>query len=176
MRMGRNRRRAGIVSCIMSGVKRRTWLVTAALLLAAVVTAGVLSWRGAERQPGASGSHTSGSSTPVGWRTIEYRGVRVDIPADWQQEDLDSCEFQFEHWAPSDSKDCDPGGSGVTFYGSVTFDPFYAPGVRSSEFDADEAWVGYAYAGDYAVHVAGDDRRLVARVLRSARSADPSSD
>lgn len=33
-----------------------------------------------------------------GWKTIEYDGVRVDIPATWERWDMGSCEFTFERW------------------------------------------------------------------------------
>nr|BFE74027.1 hypothetical protein GCM10020092_073280 [Actinoplanes digitatis] len=108
------------------------------------------------------------SSAPVrdDWQTIEYRGVKVDIPADWKRLKKDDCEFQFEQWAPPGSHPCDFKG-GVRFYGSATFDPAHGPGVRRTT----GTWSGYVYAGDYAVYVSGADRDLVQRVLDSARAA-----
>jgi hypothetical protein len=62
------------------------------------------------------------SSPDSNWQTIEYHGVRVDIPVAWERSDMDDCEFKFEHWAPLDSGACGR-GSGVSFYASATFDP-----------------------------------------------------
>src|SRR4051794_14025626 len=57
-----------------------------------------------------------------GWKTIEYRGVRVDIPQSWERSDRDGCEFHFEHWGPPGSAGC-ASEEGVAFYYSATFDP-----------------------------------------------------
>jgi hypothetical protein len=109
------------------------------------------------------------ASAPAGWKTVEYRGVRVDVPADWERSDLDGCEFRFEHWAPPGSPGCARGG-GVAFYAAATFDPATGPGVRRTEQRADEpGWGGYVYAGELAVYATLDDRDTVEAVLASAR-------
>jgi hypothetical protein len=101
-----------------------------------------------------------------GWKTIEYDGVRVDVPASWKPLDTDDCEFQFEHWAPPDSPKCQYDG-GVAFYASATFDPAHGPGV--SRMGSGPTWGGYVYAGEYAVWASDDDRALVTKIVDSAR-------
>ena len=110
-------------------------------------------------------------SAAAGWKTIEYQGVQVDIPAGWTRADVDNCEFQFERWTPPDLPACSPDG-GVSFYSSATFDPAHGPGIRHEDTAKGAAdWAGYAYAGDFAVYAADDDRVLVQHVLRSARAS-----
>jgi len=109
----------------------------------------------------------------VGWKTIEHRGVLIDIPAAWERAEVDGCEFQFERWVvPASSPACEPDAAGVAFYGSDTFDPAFGPGVRREELNGTNAltWAGYVYAGDFAVYALNTDRGLVSRVLGSARS------
>jgi hypothetical protein len=103
------------------------------------------------------------------WRTIEYDGVRVDVPPAWRRSDMGGCEFAFEHWGPPGPPACGRDG-GVAFYRSATFDPARGPGVRRTGTGSGRgaAWAGYAYAGDLAVYAADDDRRVVQRVLESA--------
>jgi hypothetical protein len=120
---------------------------------------------------GDSGSDVAISSTADGWKTIEYQGVKVDIPAGWTRADMENCEFQFERWTPPDLPACSP-DAGVSFYGSATFDPASGPGIRHSDVANDAAdWAGYVYAGDFAVYAADDDRGLVQHVLRSASAS-----
>ena len=108
------------------------------------------------------------ASAPDGWKTIEYRGVQVEIPSGWTRSDGENCEFPFERWTPPTQPACKPDG-GVAFYVSATFDPLYGPGVRHDDTGKDvPAWAGYVYAGDYAVYAADDDRDLVQQVLSSA--------
>jgi hypothetical protein len=105
-----------------------------------------------------------------GWKTIEHRGVQIDIPSAWERLDMSDCEFQFEQWAPPDSSPCDSEG-GVAFYGSATFDPAHGPGVRRTTTNGTDAatWGGYVYAGDFAVYASDTDRDLVQGVLDSVR-------
>jgi hypothetical protein len=108
----------------------------------------------------------------AGWKTIEYQGVRVDIPAAWERAEVGGCEFQFERWVPPNSPACELDAAGVAFYGSATFDPAYGPGVRREELKGTKGgstWAGYVYAGDFAVYALNAERDLVERVLRSAR-------
>jgi|SRR4051794_4794977 len=108
------------------------------------------------------------ASAPDGWKTIEYRGVQVEIPEGWTRSDVADCEFPFERWTPPRQPACSPDG-GVAFYVSASFDPLHGPGVRHDDTGKDvPAWAGYVYAGDYAVYVADDDRDLVQQVLSSA--------
>lgn len=110
------------------------------------------------------------SSAPQGWQTIDFEGIRVDIPADWERSDMDDCEFRFEHWASPGSPACGSSG-GVAFYASATFDPAHGPGIRSSEFNGDPDWGGYVDIGEFAVYASDDDRELIGTILGSAREA-----
>jgi hypothetical protein len=104
------------------------------------------------------------------WKTIEYRGVQIDIPSAWERLDMGDCEFQYERWAPPHSPPCRYEG-GVAFYGSATFDPAHGPGVRRTDTSGAgiPTWGGYVYAGDYAVYASDTDRDLVQKVLDSAQ-------
>ena len=114
------------------------------------------------------------SESPVrqGWKTIDSRGVRLDVPSAWARLDMTDCEFQFEQWAPPDVGPCGLEG-GAAFYRSATFDPAHGPGVRRTAKKRAGAalWGGYVYAGDYAVYVSDTDRDLVREVLDSVRAA-----
>ena len=46
------------------------------------------------------------ASAPDGWKTIEYRGVQVDIPTGWTRSDVENCEFPFERWTPPSQPAC----------------------------------------------------------------------
>ena len=111
------------------------------------------------------------ASAENGWKTIQYQGVRVDIPTSWERSDMGDCEFSFEQWAPPDAPSCGQGG-GVAFYASATFDPAHGPGLRRAETSGTDAsdWAGYVYAGDFAVYASDDDRDLVHALLASARA------
>lgn len=107
------------------------------------------------------------------WRAIEYRGVLVSIPAEWQLLATEGCEFPFERWAPPGTPACDPDAAGVGFYGAATGIMAHGPGVRRTELNGRDAptWAGYVYAGNYVVHASSNDRDLVEQVLDSARTA-----
>ena len=137
----------------------------ALVLVSAVVLAATWLWVSGED---AVHAEVVGSSSPSAWKTLEYRGVQVDIPASWELLDMDDCEFQFEVWGPPEMDGCDWAG-GVAFYGSATFDPAHGPGVKRGESRDEPDWGGYAYAGAFAVYVSDDDRTVVQQVLRSAR-------
>jgi len=107
-----------------------------------------------------------------GWKTIEYQGVQVDIPAGWIRADMSACEFQFERWTPPELPACSPDG-GVAFFASATFDPARGPGLWHDDSAKDgAAWMGYVYVDDFAVDAAGDDRSVVQHVLKSAHASD----
>jgi len=111
-------------------------------------------------------------STHDEWKTIEYQGVQVEIPAAWTRAATEDCEFQFERWTPPDLPACRPDG-GLAFYPSATFDPKDGPGIRRGDAAGGAAaWAGYVYAGDFAVYASGDDRDLIHHVLRSADTSD----
>jgi hypothetical protein len=112
------------------------------------------------------GAQVVAESPQPGWKTIDYRGVRVDIPSTWDRTEMSGCEFGFEHWAPPDAADCGRDG-GVAFYAAATFDPSHSPGIRRSEDSRGVTWGGYAYAGEFAVYVSDADREVVKRVLDS---------
>ncbi|GIE74689.1 hypothetical protein Aph02nite_06390 [Actinoplanes philippinensis] len=112
----------------------------------------------------------SGSAQPrAGWKTIEHRDVRVDIPADWVHPDTGGCEVEYEKWAPAGSPRCTM-TTGVVFYGAATFDPAHGPGVRQNR---NGDWAGYVFAGDLAVYAIGPDRDLVEDLLGTARPPAP---
>src|SRR3954453_11918132 len=98
--------------------------------LLAVVAVAALVLLLVNRATGQDGAQVvTSSAARGGWKTIEYRGVRVDIPQTWERSDRDDCEFHFEQWGPPESAGCDS-GEGVAFYFSATFDPAHGPGVR----------------------------------------------
>jgi hypothetical protein len=146
-------------------VSRSARLLALAAVCAALLAVGLIWFRaaGAPRAE-AVAEAVSQPPAPEMWKTIEYRGVRVDIPSAWERPDTSGCEFRFERWASPDSPRC--GGEGVVFYGSATFDPAHGPGVRRTA----ALWAGYVFAGDYAVYASGSERDLVQRVLDSARA------
>lgn len=137
----------------------------AMVLVSAVVLAAAWLWLRGET---AVQGEVVGSSSSSAWKTLEYRGVQVDVPSSWERLDMDDCEFQFEVWAPPEVNGCDWAG-GMAFYGSATFDPANGPGVERGESRDEPDWGGYTYAGDFAVYASDNDRKVVQRVLRSAR-------
>ena len=145
-------------------VSRTARVLLLALVCTGLVAGGLLWYAGRD-------SHAevvTASSTTGGWKTIEFQGVRVDIPASWEPVDTDDCEFHFERWAPPASLECD-GEGGLAFYASATFDPAHGPGIRRGDSPGAPVWAGYAYAGDLAVYASDDDRALLEKVLTSAR-------
>ena len=121
----------------------------------------------ASRDPRAEVVEDAGA--PVGWKVIDYEGVHVAIPADWDRLDQGDCEFRFERWAAPGTKACAVAG-GVAFYGSATFDPADGPGVRRNKAQDEPRWGGYAYAGKFAVYASDDERAVVRKILASAKS------
>jgi hypothetical protein len=110
------------------------------------------------------------SPSRAAWKTVEYEGVRIDIPSAWERLEMDDCEFQFERWARPGSLPCDF-EEGAAFYGSATFDPVHGPGVRRATDNVSPTWGGYIYVGDFAVYASYGDPDLVRDVLASARRA-----
>ncbi|HSE08404.1 MAG TPA: hypothetical protein VLB29_07040 [Nocardioidaceae bacterium] len=111
------------------------------------------------------------STDATGWKTLEYEGVRVNIPSDWERLDMGGCDFRFERWAPQGVSPCDPDAEGVAFYGSATFDPDLGPGVIRNDGEDPKipGWEGYVYAGEFAVHASSNDRAVVEGILDSAK-------
>jgi hypothetical protein len=142
-------------------------LLAAAAVFAALLAL-VLVWFQATGSP--RSEVVGGSPSQEGWKTLEYDGVRVDIPSAWERLDTDDCEFQFERWARPDSPPCDF-EEGVAFYDSSTFDPARGPGVRRTTENGIPAWGGYIRVGDFAIYASYGDRDLVRSVLASARVA-----
>jgi hypothetical protein len=114
------------------------------------------------------GAQVVAQSPQPGWKTIQYQGVRVDIPSAWKRTDMNDCEFEFEHWGPPGAADCGMHG-GLAFYASATFDPAYGPRVIRTEDPQRVRWAGYTDTGQFAVYVSDSDRGLVRRVLNSTR-------
>jgi hypothetical protein len=120
---------------------------------------------------GDSGAEVVAGSIRHGQKTIDYRDVRVAIPADWHRSDMDGCEFRVEHWAAPQAHECGV-GSGLAFYASATFDPAHGPGiVRQGNATGGDgsSWAGYVDAGDVVVYVAHTEREVVQQVLDSVR-------
>jgi len=158
--------RCGVPS-IMGLMKRRLGSILLMLVVVGGAATGNLIWHA--RSAASQARVVEDASTASGWQTIEYDGVRVDVPSDWRQVDRTGCEFSFERWASSDEEDCVADSDGVSFYASATFDPKYGPGLRRGDPQVDDApWAGYVYAADYAIYAAGADREVVAGVLASA--------
>ena len=156
---------------IISLPGRRAISALAAVTVCAAVLAVGSDWYGS-RGPGAE--VVAETVTPSGWKTIEHDGVLVDVPAAWQRLEMDECEFQFERWGPPGTSSC-RAESGVSFYGSATFDPAHGPGVRRVDSTDEPPWGGYAYAGDFAVYASDGERSIVKRVLRSAADEEGDS-
>src|SRR5215217_9620221 len=117
-------------------ISRRARL-SALAVACVVVLAVVLAWLNAtsDRAKGDPRSEVVvGSTVRDGWKTVEYRGVEVDVPATWERVDMSDCEFQFERWAPPESAPCHF-EEGMGFYSSATFDPMHGPGVRHTTGD-----------------------------------------
>jgi hypothetical protein len=143
-----------------------------AALFLAVLAAGCTSEQPSVTGPSASAPAASvqpstipGSRAPDGWQTIEYSGVRVDVPGDWVRVDTKECGFEAVRWQPAGAPACRV-TSGLVFYLEATFDPAYGPGIHQGK---DGTWSGYVFAGEYAVFMAGTDRQLIQDVLDTAR-------
>jgi len=150
----------------MTGTAGRTLPVAAAAVAVAVVVVVAVV---VGRLIGAPHASPVGGAGP-GWKTIEYAGVRIDIPVAWKRLDRSGCESAAEHWGPPPSDPC-AFERGVGFYVSASFDPAYGPGVRRSTEDGTSAWGGYVLAGDLAVYASSEERGVVKRVLDSARAS-----
>jgi hypothetical protein len=143
----------------------RWWLVVGVCTVLLAVGLGFYASRGPRAQV------VDEAAASTGWKVLEYEGVRVDVPADWERLDQTACEFEFERWGPPGTGECDYDG-GVAFYGASTFDPAHGPGIRRSDSEDEPMWDGYAYAGEFAVYASDEDRPVVAEILRSAEPVD----
>lgn len=148
----------------MRPVIRSTRLRVLVLVAAACAVVGYLAW---DRAPADPRAEVVAGAAREGWQTIEYRGVRVDLPAAWSRREMRDCEFRYERWAAPGSADC--ANDGVAFYGAALFDPSRGPGISRSDDDGRPGWSGYVYAGDFAVYANDPDRAVVSQVLGSAR-------
>lgn len=144
--------------------KVRLVIATCVLLAVAAVSYGLTRGDRAEVVAQDSGSNT---------KTIEFQGVRVEIPARWERRDLGSCEFEFEHWSPPGADPCFDEG-GVAFYASATFDAAFGPGVRREDDSGSgvTSWAGYTDAGEWAVYASDPSRDVVKAVLDSVRTVE----
>jgi hypothetical protein len=111
------------------------------------------------------------SDAPPAWKTVEFNGVRVDIPTSWNPVTANECEFRFAEHRP-DSNICvlTPG---ISIFGSALFDPYRLPGLTHEVQDGKTVWAGYVYAGDMVVSTSSFDREVAQRVLDSARPKSP---
>ncbi|WP_028650530.1 hypothetical protein [Nocardioides halotolerans] len=119
-----------------------------------------------DREP--SVSHVTGT-TDDGWQLVTYRGVTVELPADWDRTDTTRCGAESERWGPAGHDPCSM-TEGLWFRASATFDATVGPGVHTqpaSDTSPDGGWGGYATRGDVVVDVAGTDEAVVRRILQS---------
>ncbi|MBF4162839.1 hypothetical protein [Nocardioides acrostichi] len=144
----------------------RARLLLAAVLAAVLIV--VLAWMRAAADPPVE--VVGDSPSREAWKTIEYDGVRVDVPSAWERLDMGDCEFQLKRWARPDSPPC-VFEEGIAFYDSATFDPAHGPGVVREIGNRTPTWGGYTYVGEVAVYASYGDRALVQDLLASAREA-----
>lgn len=149
----------------MTAPSRTRVLVVAAAVLALAI--GSLVWSGQREEPGPR--VVGEASSREGWTTIAFRGVQVDVPDAWTRIDPDGCEFRAEGWAASGSDPCVV-EEGLAFYTAATFDSAFGPGVRRRGGEA-SPWEGHAFAGEWAVYAASDDRAVVTHLLATVRAA-----
>jgi hypothetical protein len=148
----------------MASLRRSRLLLLVGAVVAVVVGVVLLSVDGAGSDSGAE--VVSDSSAKAGWMTIEYRGIRVDIPSGWER--LEGCEVPWEHWGPEGASCASDGG--VYLSSSTMYDPARGPGIRRTELDSgSDGWGGYVYVGDLAVYASDRDRDLVETMLASGR-------
>jgi hypothetical protein len=104
------------------------------------------------------------------WKTVRQERVRVNVPIAWRRVDVNGCDSRGARWAPPDAR-CGR-REGVSFYPAALFEPTYRPGVirRAETTSIPAVWVGYVYAGDFAVTAFSTDRALVGKLLCSVRS------
>jgi hypothetical protein len=150
--MGGNHR---LVVRVSVSERRHLGIVALGLVLVAAAVAGFFMWRGAATSSAAQ-VVVDDAATPSGWKTVDYEGVRVDIPSEWARSDRRDCEFAFERWAQPDEVGCDAKGDGVSFYVSATFDPKHGPGVMRGDATVDGA--------AWAPVLSGNVDRVVPRV------------
>jgi hypothetical protein len=154
-----------MMAAVLARRSVRFLLFGAALAMLLAVAAGLY----ATRDPRAEVIDQSADTEE--WKTLEYDGVRVDIPSSWERLDMDDCEFRFERWGPPGVPPCEPDAAGVAFYGSATFDPSLGPGVIKNDGQDLQIpdWEGYVYAGDFAVYASDGNRAVVKGILDSAK-------
>ena len=149
---------------------RRAWAVVGAVVvLAAGLSIAFLV------EPSDDNPHTESTAVVVedgaaadGRQTIEFQGVMVDLPENWQRVDNSNCGIDLEQWAPTSAQTCAYDG-GVTFMNSGSYDSRYNPGLRRSRPDEPSRWSGYVLVRPLAVFVAAGDMALARRLLQSAR-------
>ena len=112
------------------------------------------------------------AATRDGWQTIEYRGVRVDVPDEWERKDSEGCPYAVERWGPVDASRCgEEGGVGVSLLDSSTFDARFEPGdIRLFTEESVPQWSGYVMVERLAVSADGPED-VVRAILDSARPA-----
>src|SRR3954469_22156524 len=73
-------------------------------------------------------------TTDDGWQQVTYRGVKLDVPAEWARLDAGECEGQGERWAAAG---VDPWGDlGLVFRSSSSFESDAGPGVHNAASSA----------------------------------------
>lgn len=148
--------------------RRGTWLLVGAVCALVLTVGGGLY---ASRAPRAEVVDEGTAGT--GWKTIEYKDVRVNIPADWERLNRGDCDSELEQWGPVGAPTCEPATS-VAFY-DFPFDPTHGPGVRRNDADDPADWAGYIDVNDIVVYASDDDRNVVEEILNSAEQRSTGS-
>src|SRR3954453_22653158 len=94
-------------------------------------------------EPPAEVSRATGT-TDDGWQQVTYRGVKLEVPAQWARLDASECEGQWERWGAARIDPC--GDLGLVFHSSSSFESGAGPGVHEAAPSAalpDGGWEGY---------------------------------
>jgi hypothetical protein len=140
------------------------------LLVVGLVVAGYTGYRLFTEEPDhdAPVSKATGT-TDDGWQQVTYRGVTVEVPAEWERLDPDTCQGSSEHWGPADLDPC-ADDRGLWFLESATFDPATGPGVHAVPISDNlpaGGWGGYVTRGKVVVNVVDSDQAAARRILQS---------
>jgi hypothetical protein len=151
-------------------MRQRIRMAVMALLVIGLAIAGYVGYRLVTEEPDRDPPISRATdTTDDGWQVVSYRGVTVEVPADWARLDMASCVASSERWGPAGLDPCAE-DVGVWFLDSATFDAATGPGVHSAPASDDlpeGGWAGYVTRGRVVVDVAGADQAVVRRILQS---------
>lgn len=112
----------------------------------------------------------SGIST----KTLEYEGIRVDVPSSWVRMDLGEFELPHEMWGPPVQNPCHA-ETGASIYASATFNPATGQGVHRVDGTAmpcRTVWGGSEDVGDVSVYIQDTSMDVVRSALASVAASD----